>query len=138
MLFDIYRDHLAEGLPDYDRIAKLKAELDVTGISFGVHPAILLPAGYVPAVQLQRLVGKRTTVAGFVATARRARTSDGRVMGFVTLEDSTGLAEVSFFPDQIGLYRSICSYGGPVWVRGRVTEHLASIALECAACGKVA
>jgi len=138
MLFDLYQDHLAGRLPDYDRIARLKAELDVTGISFGLHPAVLLPTGYVPAVQLHRLVGKRTTVAGFVATARRARTSGGRVMGFVTLEDSTGLAEVSFFPDQIGLYRSICSYGGPVWVRGRVTEHLASISLECAACGKVA
>jgi len=138
MLFDLHPDHCAGRLPDYDRIARLKAELDVTGISFGLHPATLLPSGYVPAVQLHRLVGKRTTVAGFVATARRARTSDGRVMGFVTLEDSTGLAEVSFFPDQIGLYRSICSYGGPVWVRGRVTEHLASIALECAACGRVA
>lgn len=138
MLFDIHREGAASRLPDYDRIARLKAELDVTGISFGLHPATLLPSGYVPAVQLHRLVGRRTTVAGFVATARRARTSDGRTMGFVTLEDSTGLAEVSFFPDQIGLYRSICSYGGPVWARGRVTEHLASIAIECAACGKVA
>lgn len=138
MLFDIHQEGAASRLPDYDRIARLKAELDVTGISFGLHPATLLPTGYVPAVQLHRLVGRRTTVAGFVATARRARTSDGRTMGFVTLEDSTGLAEVSFFPDQIGLYRSICSYGGPVWARGRVTEHLASIAIECAACGKVA
>jgi DNA polymerase III alpha subunit len=110
--------------------------LDVTGISFGLHPATLLPAGYVPAVQLQRLVGKRTTVAGFVATARRARTNDGRVMGFVTLEDSTGLAEVSFFPDRIGLYRSICSYGGPVWVRGRVNRNTCLDRMECAACGK--
>jgi DNA polymerase III alpha subunit len=138
MLFDIYQERFASRLPDYDRIARLKAELDVTGISFGLHPAVLLPTGYVPAVQLHRLVGKRTTVAGFVATARRARTNDGRVMGFVTLEDSTGLAEVSFFPDQIRLYRSICSYGGPVWVRGRVTEHLSSIAVDCTECGKVA
>jgi len=59
-------------------------------------------------------------------------------MGFVTLEDATGLAEVSFFPDKIGLYQTICSYGGPVWVSGKVTEHLSSIALECSACGKVA
>lgn len=138
MLFDIDEDRFAWRLPDYDRIAKLKAELDVTGISFGLHPAALLPAGYISAARLYESVGKKTTVAGFVATARRARTSDGRVMGFVTLEDSTGLAEISFFPDQIERYRSICSYGGPVWVRGRVTEHLSSIALECAACGKIA
>ncbi len=138
MLFDIYQDRFAARLPDYDRIARLKAELDVTGISFGLHPGALLPSGYVPARQLPRWVGKRTAVAGFVATARRARTSDGRVMGFVTLEDSSGLAEVSFFPDQIQQYHGICSYGGPVWARGRVTEHLSSIALECAACGKIA
>jgi DNA polymerase III alpha subunit len=90
-----------------------------------------------PAARLGGFIGKKVTIAGFIATARRARTNDGRVMGFVTLEDSTGLAEVSFFPDQIQLYRSICSSGGPVWVKGRVTEHLSSITLECFACGKL-
>ena len=138
MLFDIYRDYSTRQLPDYDRIARLKAELDVAGISFGVHPALLLPSGYVAAARLKGWVGKQAAVAGFVATARRARTNDGRVMGFVTLEDTTGLAEVSFFPDQIEQYRSICSYGGAVWVRGRVTEHLSSVALEGVECGKVA
>jgi DNA polymerase III alpha subunit len=138
MLFDIYRDGFAKGLPDYDRIARLKAEIDTTGIPFSLHPAVLLPDRYVPATELAKRIGKKTIVAGFVATARRARTNDGRVMGFVTLEDATGLAEVSFFPDQITLYRSICSYGGPVWVAGRVTNHLSSISVDAAACGKVA
>jgi len=138
MLFDIYRDRSVEKLPDYDRVARLKAELDVTGIPFSLHPALLLPTGYSSAVHLGRRIGRETTIAGFVAAARRARTSNGRVMGFVTLEDATGLAEVNFFPDQLGLYRTICSYGGPVWVRGRVTEHLSSITLEGAACGRVA
>jgi len=138
MLFDIYRDRSVERLPDYDRVAKLKAELDVASVSFGLHPAVLLPTGYVPAIRLGRLVGRKTTVAGFVATARRARTNDSRVMGFVTLEDATGLVEISFFPDRLELYQSICSYGGPVWIRGRVTEHLSSITLEGAECGKVA
>ena len=46
----------------------------------------------------REFLGKRVTVAGFVATARRARTSDNRVMGFVTVEDATGLIEVSFLP----------------------------------------
>jgi len=138
LLFDIYRDRSVERLGDYDRVAKLKAELDVIGIPFGLHPAVLLPAGYVPAMRLSRLIGRKTTIAGFVAAARRARTNDGRVMGFVTLEDASGLAEISFFPDQLELYRNICSYGGPVWVRGKVTEHLSSITLEGTECGKVA
>jgi len=59
-------------------------------------------------------------------------------MGFVTLEDHSGLAEVSFFPDKIDRYRSICSAGGPIWIRGRVTEHLCSITLEGNNCGRAA
>jgi DNA polymerase III alpha subunit len=135
MLFDIYGDGAAEDLPDYDRVAKLAAELDVTGISFTMHPAMLLSGRYVAATRLQGFIGRKVTVAGFVATARRARTNDNRVMGFVTVEDATGLIEVSFFPDQISLYRTICSYGGPVWVSGKVTEHLSSLCLDASACG---
>jgi len=126
------------------RASRLKAELDVTGIPFSWHPALLLRIRSVPAARLGGFIGRKVTVAGFIATARRARTNDGRVMGFVTLEDSTGLAEVSFFPDQIHLYRSLCSSpstalrtgGVPVWVKGKVTEHLSSITLECSDCGK--
>jgi len=124
-------------LPDYDRIAKLKAELDVTGIPFCMHPAVLLPHRYVPANRLHGFLDKRVTVAGFVATARRARTSDNRVMGFVTLEDATGLLEASFFPDKLALYKTICSSGGPVWVSGRVVEHLSSLSLDCSNCGRI-
>ncbi len=137
MLFDIYRDNAAEGLPDYDRVAKLAAELDVTGIPFTMHPAVLLSGRYVAATRLHDFLGRKVTVAGFVATARRARTNDNRVMGFVTVEDATGLIEVSFFPDQIALYRTICSYGGPVWVSGKVTEHLSSLCLDACACGRM-
>jgi DNA polymerase III alpha subunit len=127
------RSGMAEPL---HRASRLKAELDVTGIPFSWHPALLLRIRCVPAARLGGFIGRKVTVAGFIATARRARTNDGRVMGFVTLEDSTGLAEVSFFPDQIQLYRSICSSGGPVWAKGKVTEHLSSITLECSDCGK--
>jgi DNA-directed DNA polymerase III PolC len=124
-------------LSDYDRIAKLEAELDVTGIPFCTHPAVLLPGRYVPSNRLSEFLDRRVTVAGFVATARRARTSDNRIMGFVTLEDATGLIEASFFPDQLALYKTICSYGGPVWVSGRVVEHLSSLSLDCSACGRI-
>jgi DNA-directed DNA polymerase III PolC len=137
MLFDIYGDGAAEGLPDYDRVAKLAAELDVTGISFTMHPAMLLSGRYVTATRLHGFCGRKVIVAGFVAIARRARTNDNRVMGFVTLEDATGLIEVSFFPDQLSLYRTICSYGGPVWVSGKVTEHLASLCLDASVCGRM-
>ena len=126
-----------ETLPDYDRIAKLEAELEVTGIPFCMHPAVLLPRRYVSANRLSKFLDKRVTVAGFVATARRARTSDNRVMGFVTVEDATGLIEASFVPDQLALYKTICTYGGPVWISGRVVEHLSSLSLDGTACGRI-
>jgi DNA polymerase III alpha subunit len=138
MLFDIHPGPGVKSLPDYDRVAKLAAELDVTGIPFTMHPAVLLPNHYTAATRLRGFLGRKVSVAGFVATARRARTNDNRVMGFVTLEDATGLIEVSFFPDQITLYRTICSYGGPVWVAGKVSEHLSCISLDAADCGKLA
>ncbi|UCE48993.1 MAG: DNA polymerase III subunit alpha, partial [Phycisphaerales bacterium] len=99
LLFDIYND--PSRLPEYDRMAKLKAEVEVTGIPFSTHPAILFRIKHVPASRLDRFLNKEITVAGFIATARRAKTNNGKVMGFVTLEDSSGLAEVTFFPDQL-------------------------------------
>ncbi|MEN6426144.1 MAG: PHP domain-containing protein [Phycisphaerales bacterium] len=137
MLFDLYGDRLVETLPDYDALANLKAQLDVTGIPFGLHPAAFIPKRHVPANRLREFLGRQITVAGFVATARRARTNDNRVMGFITLEDATGLIEVSFFPDRLPLYKTICSYGGPVWVSGRVTEHLSCTSLDGSAASRL-
>jgi DNA polymerase III alpha subunit len=137
MLFDIHASS-PRSLPDYDGIAKLEAELDVTGVSFVMHPSVLLPKRYVTASRLHGFLGRTVTVAGFVATARRARTSDNRVMGFATLEDATGMVEASFFPDKLPLYRTICSYGGPVWIAGKVAEHLSSLSVDCSACGRLA
>jgi DNA polymerase III alpha subunit len=129
LLFDIYSN--LSKLPEYDRTARLKAEVEVTGIPFSLHPAVLLRIKHVPASRLSRFINKEITVAGFIATARRARTSTGKVMGFVTLEDSSGLAEVTFFPDQLEKYHDVCRTSGPIWVTGKVTRHLSSIAIEC-------
>jgi len=136
LLFDIGSNLLR--LPEYDRMAKLQAEVEVTGIPFSIHPAVLFQTRHVPAAELDKFINKRITVAGFIAAARRARTSNGKVMGFVTLEDSSGLAEVTFFPDQLEKYHGICRISGPVWVSGRVTRHLSSIAVECQTWGTAA
>ena len=130
LLFNIYQDHPANNWPDFDRVTRLKAELDLTGISFGLHPAVLLKMKHIRSVQLNRFINRNVTVAGFIVAARSARTGDGRTMGFVTLEDSDGLVEVSFFPDRLEIYRNICQFPGPIWINGKVTEHLSSITVE--------
>jgi DNA polymerase III alpha subunit len=136
LLFDIYRN--LSQLPEYNRVEKLSAEIDVTGIPLSLHPTVLFRSGFTSAATLDRFINEEVTVAGFIATARRAKTNDGRIIGFVTLEDSSGLTEVTFFPDQIEKYNGICTASGPVWVTGKVTEHLSSIALECHNCGRAA
>jgi DNA polymerase III alpha subunit len=136
LLFDLYR-HSKEFLLDYDRLAKLKAEVDMTGIPFSVHPAVYLDTGHVLAAELYKFIDREVTVAGFVATARTAKTEDGRTMGFATIEDASGLAELSFFPDRLEDYYRICSASGPVWTTGLVNEHLSSITIDCRTCGKM-
>jgi DNA polymerase III alpha subunit len=138
LLFDIYDCPLNAHRLEYDRVTRLKAELDLTGIPFSMHPALLLRTRHIPAARLNEFINREVIVAGAVATARRARTNNGKIMGFVTLEDSSGLAEVTFFPDRLDRYHDICSATGLVWVRGKITEHLSSITVEGHACGTAA
>ena len=136
MLFDPYDRSTDQ--PEFDRLQKLQAEIEITGIPFTFHPELLVKIKHVSAARLSGYVNTQVTIAGFIAAARRAKTRDNRVMGFVTLEDASGLAEVSFFPDQLELYRRIATCAGPIWIRGKVTEHLSSFTIECTQCGMAA
>jgi len=135
MLFNLLPNPSKVQLPDYTRMQRLQSEIETTGIAFSCHPAVTISNRHVQANELSRYVGKQATVAGFIATSRKARTSDNRMMGFITLEDCSGLTEVSFFPDKIDYYERICRFGGPVWIKGKVTEHLATVNLECISWG---
>jgi hypothetical protein len=44
---------------------------------------------------------------------------------------------VTFFKDQIHNYYNVVSNPGPVWVVGRVSEHLSCFAIDCLKCGPV-
>ncbi|MCE5187204.1 MAG: DNA polymerase III subunit alpha [Planctomycetaceae bacterium] len=131
LLFDLYKNP-SQRLLDYDRLARLRAEIEITGIGFSVHPAVYLDTEHVLAAELYKFINSQVTVAGFVATAR---TEDGRMMGFATIEDASGLAELSFFPDRIDDYYRVSAAAGAVWARGVVNEHLASISIDCRCCG---
>ncbi|MDH7598879.1 MAG: PHP domain-containing protein [Sedimentisphaerales bacterium] len=123
---------------DFNKIERLRVEVEITGIPFSLHPEQLLRTPHIQASRLVDFMDRNVTVAGIVAAARKARTQDGKVMGFVTLEDSTGLVEVSFFPDRIGLYDKISSYPGPVWITGKVNRHMGSLSIDGLQCGRAA
>jgi DNA polymerase III alpha subunit len=123
---------------DFNNIERRRVEVEITGIPFSLHPEQLLRTPHIQASRLVDFMDRNVTVAGIVAAARKARTQDGKVMGFVTLEDSTGLVEVSFFPDRIGLYDKISSYPGPVWITGKVNRHMGSLSIDGLQCGRAA
>jgi DNA polymerase III alpha subunit len=138
VLFELIPSVSTKILPDYDIYERLKAEINVTGIGFSAHPSRFIKSRYIPAKTLNNYIGRWVTIAGIVVTARTALSSQGKKIGFVTIEDDTGLAEVSFFADNIDQYRKIVSIPGPVWITGKVTEHLSSVSLQGKGCGRAA
>ena len=68
-----------------------------------------------------RSVGKKITIEGTVATARRTTTESGKPMQFISLEDETGLADVVLFPGNCNPIAHLSL--GPYVVQGIVEEH---------------
>jgi DNA-directed DNA polymerase III PolC len=111
---------------DYPQMQRWRDEWALLG--FLVGPPLMalfrprLPADLVTSRDLARLVGRRVRLAGILATARQAQTTDGRQMMFVTLEDEGGLIEVNLFPETCappGVLEL-----GPYLVEGVVENHL--------------
>lgn len=87
--------------PDYSARRRMVEEWDILGFLAG--PPLLtlfgeLPKDRVLGKDLARHIGRRVRVAGLVATGRSAEMADGRSMQFITLEDETGLTDVTIFP----------------------------------------
>ncbi len=120
-------------LPDIDPTTRGRLELEILGLSIHTHPTELFPdleaerspaharsRCTVPCAELQAHAGKRVSVRGWLAASRRTRTSDGRWMRFLTLEDTSGLAEVVLFPDVYERFGHRLVSRGPFLVSGRV------------------
>jgi DNA-directed DNA polymerase III PolC len=100
-------------LSDVDPRVRGRIEHELLGLTVRAHPTTLFPcpadarlAGRDALVkrtigcgEIARFQGARVTLRGWPAATRHVRTSDGRTMRFLTLEDETGLAECVIFPD---------------------------------------
>jgi error-prone DNA polymerase len=86
--------------------------------------------GLVPASELEARVGERVRVAGVVAAARRVATTRGDTMLFLTLDDGTGLAECSLFPDAYRRAAPLLSGLGPFVAEGRVESSYGAVTLN--------
>ena len=127
-LFDITDSlNLAPRLPEYGSKEKIFQELECLGVAVSHHPLALYgiryedpSSGISLAENIPEYSGKLATLAGWLVTYKRTRTSNGDLMKFLTLEDPTGLFEVTLFPKVYCRFGHLLHDHGPYIVRGRI------------------
>ena len=134
-------------LRDYEPAAKVRREIESLGLPLTAHPLAifrerLAERGCLTVAAVMERAGggrpggegrrKRETarVAGLSAAWRPAPTRKGETLGFLTLEDETGLLETTLFP---AVYRRSCRLlvsAGPFIAEGEIEERRRAISLQ--------
>ena len=140
------------GVPEFTPPARLMHEWNAIELGVTAHPlaafapalwpadrpsrarAADAPRGYDAACGLDERKGKRVRVTGLMAAARRVPTKDGKRMYFLTLDDGTGLAECTLFPDVYGRSAGELSGSGPYVVEGTVESQYGEITVTATSC----
>jgi len=125
--------------PELDLGTRGRLELELLGLTISAHPTELFPcAGErlgprtppLPCAELARHVGQRVVLRGWLSASRAVRTTEGRWMRFLTLEDTSGLAEVVLFPPVYARDGHRLVGRGPVLISGRVEDQLGACTLH--------
>ena len=115
----------APDLPEHPLPQRVFYELELLGLSVSAHPMRL----FRPLIEAEDLlcasdlgehIGEQVRLAGLLDAARRTETSRGDFMEFVTLEDETGVFEVTLFPRVYRRDGHVLGVLGPYLVEGRV------------------
>ncbi len=138
-------------LPEIPEDERGRLELELLGLTVRAHPTELFPCAgelrsrgcagelrsqggrpdpLVPCGELARHRGKRVSLRGWLAASRPVRTSEGRWMRFLTLEDGSGIAEAVLFPPVYSRDGHRLQGRGPFLVSGRVEDQLGASALH--------
>jgi DNA-directed DNA polymerase III PolC len=127
-------------LPEYSAERRAALELQILGFTLERHPLEVLwgegPRGTMPCGEAEQHVGRAVMARGWVVAQRRLRTQDGRPMLFLTLEDGTGILEVTLFPDVYPRLAAELSGRGPYVVHGRIESQDGGISLRAARIGR--
>ena len=129
------------GLPDFTPAERAALEHELLGLPLEGHPTLVFGCSAderssapllnpCTCAELPRRVGGRVTISGWPAATRRVRTSDGRWMRFLTLEDETGLAEVVLFADVYERDGARLAEGGTQRVIGVIHDQLGAVTLH--------
>jgi len=114
-------------LPPYDIATIRTQELETLGMPVACHPLahygeIVRASGAIPAVELNRWVGRHVTLTGIWVTGKPIRTGKGQAMEFVTFEDTTALFDATFFPAAYARFCRKLGSSRPYLVKGLVEE----------------
>ncbi|MBI5732213.1 MAG: DNA polymerase III subunit alpha [Candidatus Magasanikbacteria bacterium] len=106
---------------------RLKWEKELIGLYVSEHPFSatekLLGKSWRPLVSLFKEGGGGwVAICGFVGSAKKIITKKGAVMLFVSLEDTTGQAEVVVFPRIYEQFKSLLQAGKEICVLGKYSE----------------
>ncbi|MCK4299293.1 MAG: hypothetical protein KAX80_07165, partial [Planctomycetes bacterium] len=113
--------------PEFTLEERVEFEQQYLEMTPSAHPLIryreaLGEEGLTPAVELSEHVGEQVRVAGVLVASRRARTKENLFMEFITLEDETGMMEVTLFPVTYQKYGHLVTSRGPFLVEGKVED----------------
>ncbi len=114
-------------LPEFTLEERVEFEQQYLEMTPSAHPLVryreaLGEAGLTSAVKLSEHVGEQVRVAGVLVASRRARTKENLFMEFITLEDETGMMEVTLFPVTYQKYGHLVTSRGPFLVEGKVED----------------
>ncbi len=117
-------DVVSTGLPEMDDDQRLRSELEILGLDASQH----IMERYLPflrafgATSSQRLLQQRNRAEVFICGVKVATQTppvrSGRRVVFLTLDDSTGPTDVTFFEDAQGPYASTVFNSWMLMVRG--------------------
>jgi error-prone DNA polymerase len=120
---------LAFELPELETNDKLLAEIDALEFAVTAHPMALYgvtnenwPSGFTRARDIEKVNPKLVTMLGLLVTYKSTYTNKGERMKFVSLEDPTGIFEVTLFPKIYQKFGHVLIDKGPFVVKGRVEE----------------
>ncbi len=127
-------------LPDEPEIPqrdKLAAEKELTGAYFSDNPLLRLAKHADKRVthlaqQLDESLARQTvTLAGVVTSARVITTKKGDAMAFVSLEDPSGVIELTVFPKVFERTRALWQNDAVVFVKGKVDVREEKLQVIC-------
>jgi len=122
-------------LPPETEIEKVRREYSSLGFLCGCHPIVLYEktvaeAKPVKVKDIEKHIGKRVGLAGWLITGKTVQTKKGEAMKFITFEDETGILETVFFPKVYDKYIGILESHKPYFVRGKVEVEFGAVTLN--------